>query len=158
MDTHNPKVVCPPDLVKAHDALLARAARARQKREREERMAKARKWEEHYQQDKAPYFGICFGNSNISIAVIRSVAEIAEEGEAMHHCVFDAEYYRKSDSLILSARDRNGSRLETIEVNLRTFKVVQSRAKFNKISDFHAEILSLMQQNMHLIRRAKPTA
>lgn len=158
MDTHNPKIVCPPDLVKAHDALLARAARARQKRERQERMAEARKWEERYQQDKAPYFGICFGNDNISIAVIRSVAEIAEEGEAMHHCVFDAEYYRKSDSLILSARDRNGTRLETIEVNLRTFKVVQSRTKFNKTSDFHAEILSLMQQNMHLIRRAKPTA
>ncbi len=97
-----------------------------------------------------------FGIHNLTS--VAEGAEIAEEGEAMHHCVFDAEYYRKSDSLILSARDRNGSRLETIEVNLRTFKVVQSRAKFNKISDFHAEILSLMQQNMHLIRRAKPTA
>ncbi|MDE6436628.1 MAG: PcfJ domain-containing protein, partial [Muribaculaceae bacterium] len=94
------------------------------------------------------------GNDNVVISVISSVADMLAEGEAMHHCVYGAGYYRKKDSLILSARDKDGKRLETIEVNLRTFQVEQSRAVCNKTSARHHEILDLMQKNMHLIRAA----
>ena len=44
----------------------------------------------------------------------------------MHHCVFDNAYYLKENSLILSATIE-GRRIETIELNLDTLKVVQSR-------------------------------
>lgn len=40
-------------------------------------------------------------------------------GEAMHHCVFSAGYYKRPESLILSAKDSKGNRLETIEVSCR---------------------------------------
>ncbi len=152
-DTHNPKVVCPTDLRAAHDALLAPVARLREKRNREQQRLSAKDWEERYQTAKAPYFGICFGNDNVEISVIRSVADMAEEGEKMHHCVFTNGYYKRDDSLILSARDKAGNRLETIEFSLRTFKVVQSRAKFNATTEHHNEIVSLVNRNAALFQQ-----
>lgn len=44
----------------------------------------------------------------------------------MHHCVYSNGYYRKDDSLILSATI-DGKRIETVEVSLSKLTVVQSR-------------------------------
>ena len=154
LDTHNPDVLCPPDLREAHDRIRARHTKMERKRQRQLAREKAAEREGAYSRDKGRYFGICFGNDNVVISVITSVADMLAEGEAMHHCVYGAGYYRKKDSLILSARDKDGKRLETIEVNLRTFQVEQSRAVCNSTSPRHHEILDLMQKNMHLIRAA----
>lgn len=62
------------------------------------------------------------------------------------------EYYKKKDSLILSAKV-DGVRKETIEVSLKTFSVVQSRAAFNKNSEYHNRIVELVNRNMNVIRR-----
>lgn len=152
MDTHNPKIVCPDDLKKAHDALLRPITRKREKERKEQALRQAVEWEAKYQEAKGKYFGLCFGNEDIVITVIKSVADMAEEGKAMHHCVYNAAYYRREDALILSARDAQGNRLETIEVNLRTFRVEQSRGVCNKVSPQHAAIVALVQQNMCKIR------
>ena len=73
----------------------------------------------------------------------------------MHHCVYRMGYYKRPESLILSARDRGGNRLETVEVNLNTFSVVQSRGLQNHPTLAHADIIRLVEQNMNLIKRAK---
>ena len=78
--------------------------------------------EQAYKQLKAKFFGIEFTDGIIRIHVLESVQEHLEEGTAMHHCVFSNEYYLKENSLILSATIE-GRRIETIEVNLDTFKV-----------------------------------
>lgn len=44
--------------------------------------------------------------------------------------------------------------METIEVSLRTFQVVQSRAACNQTSPYHNRIIELVNRNMGLIRRA----
>ena len=49
------------------------------------------------------------------------------EGDAMKHCVFRCEYYAKSDTLVLSAHDKSGNWIETIELSLTEGKVIQSR-------------------------------
>lgn len=72
----------------------------------------------------------------------------------MHHCVYRMKYYKKPESLILSARDKEGKRLETVEVSLKTFKVVQSRGLQNNSTRAHDEIISLVEKNMNLIRTA----
>lgn len=155
-DTHNPKVVCPEDLRAAHDALLAPMRRLTEKRERELALKKAQDYEKRYQKEKAPYFDICISDDKVNISVIRSVAEMAEEGKKMHHCVFANGYYKRDDSLILSAKDHEGNRLETVELSLKTFKVVQSRARFNGMSELHNEIVSLVNSHAALFRqRAK---
>lgn len=154
MDTHNPKIVCPPDLRKTHDTLLTKVTRRRRKLEAQKKQAELEEWEEKYRHDKSRYFGITFGNDNITISVISSVAEMAEEGKKMHHCVFSAGYYKRDDSLILSARDQQGNRIETIELSLKTMKIIQSRGRFNTSTPLHDDILNLVTSHIHLFKSA----
>ena len=104
---------------------------------------------------KAPFPGAYL---TLKPKVLESVQEYLEEGKALHHCVFTNEYYLKKQSLILSARI-DGKRIETIEVNLDTLKVVQSRGVCNQNTEYHDQIVSLVNANRKLIRqRMKATA
>lgn len=154
LDTHNAHYVCPKNLQAEHDRLLAKRQRVENRIAYEKKLAESKKWEAEYQKTKGKFFGICFGNDDIVITVIQSVAEMAEEGEAMHHCVYKMGYYKKENSLILSAKDKKGKRIETIEIDLRTFKVVQSRSVNNGSSSQHEEIIRLCNNNMNLIQKA----
>lgn len=153
LDTHNAHYVCPRNLKAEHDRLLERKQRIEEKIALEKKLAEDRKWEEKYKESKSKFFGICFGNENIIITVIQSVAEMAEEGKTMHHCVYTNGYYKKPDSLILSAKSNSGERIETIEIDLNTFKVIQSRGVCNKNTDQHDEIIQLVNNNINLIER-----
>ena len=86
----------------------------------------------------------------ILVKVIESVAEMQLEGKLMHHCV--GSYHKRTDSLILSATI-DGKRIETVEVSLTTFKVVQSRGVCNSNTEYHDRIISLVESNAELIRK-----
>ena len=66
--------------------------------------------------------------------------------------MFSNRYYLKEDSLILSATIE-GRRIETIEVSLQTLKVVQSRGVCNKNTEYHEQIVDLVNANSRLIRQ-----
>lgn len=151
-DIRNPKYICPDDLYKAHEVALAAFNKIRKKEETEENKKRAMSENAAYVKDKGKFFGVIITDGELYIQVLKSVTEFLEEGESMHHCVFANEYYKKKDSLILSAKVA-GQRKETIEVNLKTFSIVQSRAAFNKSSEYHARIIELMNKNMNLIRQ-----
>lgn len=153
LDTHNAHYVCPKNLKAEHNRLHKRKEKVEAKRRAEEQRRNAIEWEAKYKKEKGAYFGICFGDENIQIAVITSVADMAEEGAAMHHCVYNAGYYKRPDCIILSARDKDGNRLETIELSLRTFEVIQSRGKCNQSTPYHDQILSLVRENIGLFRK-----
>ena len=89
-------------------------------------------------------------DGEINISVIPTPMAMIEEGKAMHHCV--GGYVDQWNSLILSARI-DGKRIETIEVNLTTFKVEQSRGLQNKFTDYHNRIVELMETNMGEIKK-----
>ena len=75
----------------------------------------------------------------------------------MHHCVFSNGYYdhkRHPDSLILSAKDRDGHRLETVELNVKTWKVIQSRALQNGTTKYHDQIVKLVEKNIGVFKKA----
>jgi hypothetical protein len=154
LDTHNAHYVCPADVYAEHERLANKIRRDEKKKELEARRAEMKKWEAKYRETKGKFFGICFGNKNIIVTVIQSVEEMEHEGTAMHHCVYVNEYYKKEHSLILSAKDKRGNRIETVEVNTRTFKVVQSRGACNQNTPYHYEIINLVNNNMHRIRQA----
>lgn len=155
-DTHNSYYVCPKQLKKEHYRLVKKKETAEGRKREEELLKRAAENEKLYAKQKGKYFGICFSDDDINVSVITSVIAMAEEGKAMHHCVFTNEYFLKNDSLILSARDKIGNRLETIEINLKTFKVVQSRAVCNGISRFHEQIVELVKRHMNdIIKKAK---
>ena len=157
-DTHSPKYVCPTDLYREHDRRQNELRKQREKEEIERKRRKAMEDEERFQELKSKFFGLCFTNGTIQVHVLESVLEHLEEGVAMHHCVFDSAYYLKENSLILSATIE-GKRIETIEVNLDTLKVVQSRGVCNQNTEYHDQIVSLVNANRKLIRqRMRATA
>lgn len=156
-DTHNAHYVCPQNLRKEHDRLVVKKRRIEEAKELAERVRQAAEHEEDYKRFRGMYFGICFGNDDIMVAVINSVVEMAEEGTVMHHCVFENEYWnekRHPYSLILSARDSHGNRLETVEVSTETWEVMQSRGLQNNPTEHHDEIVALVKKNMNLLKTA----
>ena len=156
-DIHNPHYICPDDLRHEHDRLMDKKTRIEKAEELKRQIAKAEKYESQYKKHYGVYFGICFGDSDIVVTVISSVKEMAEEGTMMHHCVYANGYYdykRHPDSLILSAKDKDGHRLETVEVSTKTWKVVQSRGLQNGTTPFHNQIVRLVEQNIGLFRKA----
>ena len=156
-DTRNPHYVCPENLKHEHDRLMDKKTRIEKAEELKRQIAQAEKYEKQYKEYRGMFFGICFGNEHIAITVICSVKEMAEEGTMMHHCVYANGYYdhtKHPNSLILSAKDKEGHRLETIELNTKTWKVIQSRALQNGKTKFHDEIVKLVEQNIGLFKKA----
>ena len=157
-DIHNPKYLCPTDLKGEHDRRHDELLRVREREEIEQKQQKAIEEEKRFKKLKSKFFGICFTDGTIQVHVLESVQEHLEEGVSMHHCVFSNAYYLKEDSLILSATIE-GKRIETIEVSLRTLEVVQSRGVCNKNTEYHKQIVNLVNANRGLIsRRMKATA
>lgn len=178
-DLCNPSIVCPSDLRNAHDKWIE--AMRSKKKKNSEKMEKLRQLQEErrtllYLEEQAKreeenkkkamslasvyvarrkdFFGIDIVSGPIRISVLQSVEEFFEEGKEMGHCVFANSYYdvnTKPNCLILSAKV-NGQRMETIEVNLSTFTVVQCQGKRNHNSPFHDSILKLMNDNMWVVK------
>lgn len=151
-DARSPKYVCPCDLKTEHDKLmkkrneiLAREALERHKNEIAEN-------EKNYFESKNRFFGLVFTDGTIQVKTLQSVQDFAKEGEIMHHCVFANGYYLKEDSLIMSATI-NGERIETIEISLKTLKVIQSRGLCNRNTEYHDRIIDLVNRNMNQISK-----
>ena len=151
-DIHNPKYLCPTNLKGEHDRRHGELLRQREREEIAQKQQKAMEDEKRFKELKSKFFGIHFTDGTIQVHVLESVREHLEEGVSMHHCVFSNEYYLKEDSLILSATI-GGKRIETIEVSLRTLEVVQSRGVCNKNTEYHEQIVNLVNANRGLIRR-----
>ena len=95
---------------------------------------------------------LLISSGGIEIRPLMTIQEFSDEGNAMKHCVFALGYYSKPDSLILSARDHEGRRIETIEVGLRDGVVLQSRGPCNTVTDRHEDIINMVQSNMKEIQ------
>ncbi|MBR8758706.1 PcfJ domain-containing protein [Porphyromonas levii] len=149
-DLHSPKYICPTDLKEAHDQAVKAVERQREQEAQKQRRLQAKEAEALFREQKSQFFGIAFTDGTIQVRVLESVREYLEEGTAMHHCVFASDYHLKPNSLILSATI-NGKRIETIELNLETLKVVQSRGVCNSTTEYHDQILNLVKRNRHLI-------
>lgn len=166
MDDRNPKHICPVNLIDWHNELMERWQRVQAKeaaerrrmeeiRRREEelkRLEREKEICEEYVKRISRFLQLHIQDELIDIAPIPTVAAVHEEGNAMHHCVFSYGYYKDPQVLLLSARDKFGNRVETIEVNLTNYKVAQSRGVHNSNTEHHDRILSLMEQGMNQIR------
>lgn len=152
-DLRSPRYVCPHNLRQEHDRYVKKKA----KKDLEDEIRRKRNQiienEERYHIEKARFFGLCFTDGEITIKPLQSVQEFLEEGEALHHCVFRNEYYKETDSLILSAKVDNKS-VETVEVSLKRLQVEQSQGYLNKNSPYHERIVSLVKRNMRKIHKA----
>lgn len=142
-DTHNPHYICPANLQDAHHRILQQVKTDKEKFD-----------QKRYEQKKGRYFGILITDQKIDITPLKTIDEFIREGEYLHHCVGKNSYYNKDNSLILSARI-NGKPIETIEIDLKSFRILQCRGKFNNNSEHHDRIVNLMETNMDIIRKAE---
>lgn len=156
-DTNSPKYVCPSDLKAEHDRLMHKRNKEIERKKLEERIRQAKKHEKAYRKLKGIFFGIAFTDGTLQVRVLESVAEFAAEGTELHHCVFSNSYFLEKNSLILSATI-DGKRIETIEVSLKTFEVVQCRGVCNENSEYHDRIIALVNKNANLIRQRMKAA
>ena len=166
MDDRNPKHICPANIREWHQELYAKWQRVLDKeaaerrrldeiRRREDELKRLEREKdicEEYVKRISRFLQLHIQDELISIAPIPTVEAVHEEGNAMHHCVFQCGYYKRPEVLLLSARDHFGNRVETIEVNLKTYQVAQSRGVCNKNTEHHDRILSLMERGMEQIR------
>lgn len=113
-DIRNAKYICSTNLRTEHDFWLNKSTTEEEKRIKAEELSKAKRKEEEFYKNKSCYFGIVIKDKDIEISVLDTIEAYQAEGEAMHHCVFKCEYYAKKNSVILSAHDREGNRIETI--------------------------------------------
>lgn len=153
LDTHSPKYLYPENLTEAHEKCLAKIERIRRMKKALEIQNRIQEEEKTFGKRIAKFIGLCIVGNGIEIKPLESVFDFFKEGEAMHHCVYTNGYYKNKNSLILSAKDTKGKRIETIEVDLKKFSVVQSRGVCNKNTERHEEILELMNENMKLIKK-----
>lgn len=157
-DTRNTKYICPTNLRAEHDFWLDKTTTDEERRRKAEQLLKAKEKEEEFYKNKSCFFGIVIKDKDIEISVLDSIEAYQAEGEAMHHCVFKCEYYARENSVILSAHDKDGNRIETIEFSLTENKVVQSRGVCNQNTDYHDRIVNLVNANAHRFIEARATA
>ena len=129
--------------------MIWEAERLERERKRLEDMTKEK---DEYIRKKAAFLNLILTDGLIIVKVLQSVDEFYEEGKAMHHCVYTNAYYNDENSLILSARI-DGERIETVEVDLQTLKVVQSRGVCNSNTEYHDRIIKLVEDNAEQIRQ-----
>ena len=163
--------ICPEDFMAAHDNATRKIETIHEKERAEQR----RRWEierrereqqrqlqrekdaEDFIANKSKFFGLVITDEEIIIKVLESIDEYYSEGKAQNICVFGSEYYKKADTLILSARI-GGEIIETVEVDLRTLKVVQCHGKYNQDTEYHERIIDLVNKNANLIRERMKAA
>jgi hypothetical protein len=159
LDLHSPKYVCPEDLEGLHQMLIKRHERKAVKEEKERRrlelLSLSEKNDSAYKRKKKKFLKLIIKEGTLTAHVLQNVNEFFDEGVEMHHCVFDCRYFNKDESLIFSVRDSNDNRVETVEINLETMKIVQSRGHNNHDSEHHEQIIRMMNDNMDKIRECK---
>lgn len=120
------------------------------KRDLLERLAGLTKEKADYAKRIEPFNTLSIKISDtITARILPSVEEFCNEQISMHHCIFSCGYYKLEGSVILSARDNFGNRVETIQIDLNEGKVLQSRGRFNKFTEYHDEIVKMVNLMFH---------
>ena len=150
-DIQSPKYICPANLQEEHDRYVRKLQTIQEKEKKADDIRKAQEREASFKEQKEKFFGIRINDGEIEVKVLESVEEYRQEAESQHICLFSAAYDQREDSLIFSARIE-GRIIETIEVDLKTLKVVQSRGVCNQNTEYHDRIIKLINANTHLIK------
>ena len=150
-DIQSPRYICPSNLQEEHDRYVRKLQTIQEKAKKADDIRKAQEREASFKEQKEKFFGIRINDGEIEVKVLESVEEYRQEAESQHICLFSAAYDQREDSLIFSARI-DGRIIETIEVDLKTLKVVQSRGVCNQNTEYHDRIIRLINANTHLIK------
>ncbi len=148
LDLRNAHYVCPENFAEAHERIIDRKA----KKELAKEMNALSEKNVKYQSRIMKFRDMNITDGKICLVVLPSISEFKKEGDYLHHCVYKMKYYDKKSSLIMSARI-DGQRIETIEVSLKDYSVLQCHGNHNQPSEYHDEIMRLVNGNMQVIKK-----
>lgn len=155
-DIRSPKLIAPANLFDAHDEYVEKVNRQRAKERREADRQKAINDDRKFMELKGRFIGLVFTDNELQIKTLDSVDEYYREGEMQHICVGSSGYFHKVNSLVFSARI-DGRIVATVEIDLKTLKVIQCRAACNKESQYQERIEKAIASHRKEIR-ARMTA
>lgn len=152
-DFHNPKIMFPENFQAEHERiskLVERKRKVKAQADNLQRLSNSvkndkqkQKWiDEYYKR----YGDMVLKESGFIVRALISIDDFAEEAAEMHHCI--ATYLGKQDALLLSI-ERYGKKTETAEINLKgNGEIIQCRGHCNQSSDWHDEIVKMLERNM----------
>lgn len=147
----DPYYICNPNWKKRHTNLTRKRQQILAIRRAETKAKDLIKEEEVYRKEKGRFLNLEFKEGHLRIIPMQSVQQFFEEGTMMGHCIFTNGYYKK-ENLILSAQVDNCP-VETIEVGLNgSVKLLQSRGRSNLDSEYHEQIVKLVQKSIPKIK------
>lgn len=174
LDWHNPHYICPQgymELNDMHNIYVERLARRRERQAREwaaeerarnermvaEKLAREEKYGKMYDEQRRRFFDMVLRSRNkmLEIRPLTSIEDFKEEARLMKHCVYRMEYWNMEthpNSLILSA-SVNGYKMETIEVNIKTYRIAQCYGEYDKFTQYHDMIMRFVERKMNIIRQ-----
>ena len=155
-DVRSPKLIAPANLFDAHDEYVEKVNHQRAKERREADRQKAINDDRKFKELKGRFIGLVFTDNELQIKTLDSIDEYYREGEMQHICVGSSGYYHKVNSLVFSARI-DGRIVATVEIDLKTLKVIQCRAACNKESQYQERIEKAIASHRKEIR-ARMTA
>ena len=161
-DFHNPVFVAPKDLQTTHDLFVNRwrrkqederraAAIALRMHETDRMLMQEKRVNEAYIKRRKRFFDMVLTDGLIEVRVLPDIPAFRDEGNEMNHCVYTNGYYKKPYSLIMSATIK-GKRVETLEVDLKSFVIKQCFGKHNQHTMHHNRILDLVSGQMDIIK------
>ncbi len=139
-DITDPKYICPSDLITEFENSVIIYNRL-----------KVEENQRQYEMDKGKFFDLQILSNDYLITVLKSIDEFIEESTELAHCIYESEYFKRVDSLILSAKYK-GVRVETIEIDLNQFEIQQCRGFDNLPSDHNMNVINIITNNLPLIR------
>jgi hypothetical protein len=161
-DVHNPVFVAPKDLQATHDLFVNRWKRKQENERRaaaielkmsetDRKLMREKRTNDAYIRRRKRFYDMVLTDGLIEVRVLPDVPAFRAEADEMHHCVYTNEYYKKPYSLIMSATI-SGSRVETVEVDLTSFKILQCFGKHDQFTMHHQRILDLVNGQMNIIK------
>lgn len=152
-DLSNPKYVCPENLNHEHDRLVRKKNEIFRRKAFEEQRQRIEEDQQAYVKEKSRFFDLSLSDGDITIEPIKDVKDFFIIGSDQGHCIFSNEYYKRRDSLILIACDRNKVILETIELSIKDCSIRQSYGRRNIVTPHHDKIKSIIDSNIEYIKR-----
>ena len=153
-DLRNPKFICPRNLSKAHDEVLA-IVRKREDSARRRKVAQlAKEANERYKARWGALLAMPLSIGNLTARPLQDVEEFYDEGRAMSHCVYDNGYYNKEKSIIYSVMTADGKRQATVEYDVERGEVLQCRGKANTKPERYDDIMAMFNANKNKIDKA----
>lgn len=146
-DLSNAKYVCPKNLKHEHNRLMLKKRDRERKKHLKKEVELMRQRQKEYMSLKRKFMKLKFTSGKLVIAPFKSVKQLQDESFLLKHCAYESEYYKKKNSLMLSAQ-HDGRPVETIEVDIRKFELVQARGFDNDPSPYHKQIVKLVTDSM----------